>query len=94
MLHISRDRREPISMGDVVIFDGKKEYKLVDLVYVGNDKDLIWANDYQRNKIIRTVFRTAPRIKKQRENPKLRILSIYHKVSLGTSNVEWGCTKF
>lgn len=94
MLHIPREEREPISMGDIVITDGKREHVIRDFVFTGNDKDLIWKSDYHRERIIEKAFKTKARIKTQRINPKLRILSIHPRISLGLSNVSWGCTKF
>ena len=87
--------REPITMCDVVLFDSraKKHYRLFDAILVGNDRNLIWGNEYFRDKIIRDVFKTKARIDKQRENLHLICEGITFKKTVGFSNAEWGCTK-
>ena len=87
--------REPIHMCDVVLYDGKakREYRLHDAILVGNDKSLIWKNDYFRSKLIRDVFKTKSRIATQQNNLNLLCRSITFKKFISYSNVKWGCTK-
>lgn len=82
-------------MCDVVLYDGKakREYKLYDVLLVGNDKSLIWANDYFRSKLIKDVFKTKARIVTQQKNLNLTCRSITFKKLINYSNVKWGCTK-
>ena len=82
-------------MCDVVLYDSKakRHYRLFDAILVGNDKRLIWRNDYFRDKIIRDVFKTKTRIQKQRDNLHLMCESIKFKKFINYSDAEWGCTK-
>jgi hypothetical protein len=82
-------------MCDVVLFDGKtkREYKLIDSILVGNDKDLIWSNDYFRDVLIRDAFKTKARIATQQNNLNLTCKHIEFKKLIGHSNVQWGCVK-
>lgn len=87
--------KEPIHMCDVVLYDSKakRHYRLFDAILVGNDKRLIWRNDYFRDKIIRDVFKTKTRVQKQRDNLHLICESIDFKKFINYSDAEWGCTK-
>ncbi len=87
--------KEPIHMCDVVLFDSKskKEYKLYDAILVGNDKNLIWRNEYFREKLIKDIFKSKARINKQQNNLHLTCSSITFKKFISYSNAKWGCTK-
>ena len=87
--------KEPINMCDVVLYDSKakREYKLFDAILVGNSKELIWKNPYFRQKLIRDIFKTKARIKRQTDNLHLICRDIKFKKFINYSDAKWGCTK-
>ena len=87
--------KDPIHLCDVVLWDSKtkEEFKLNDVVLAGNDKNLIWASDVHRDRLIKYAFRTPSRIKKQQRNLRLTIKSIDFKVQCGYSSYNWGLSR-
>lgn len=87
--------KDPIHLCDVVLWDSKtrEEFRINDVVLAGNDKNLIWASDVHRDRLIQYAFRTPARVKKQKKNLRLTIKSIDFKVQCGYSTYNWGLTR-
>lgn len=91
-----KDRREPLITADVTLYDSykKEKYRAKGVMLVGNDKRLIWDNDYFRNRIIKEVFKTPAKVKRAKSNLSLTLSELDNVVVRSYSHVVWGCTKF